>query len=244
MTAAACNEWRETCDQEKEHRRRSQARLGIKLSPRAKLAPVPGTMRSPPPTSIAHLFDSPRSTAKDDTRLAKPPGALSLGQFVADPSDAPVKAHNRQKIMLDYNFERGDHQIFPPVGPLEDPRQGRQRIRELKAQVSQEKAARRDAESRLQWHQEFSNDRECTIEALVRKYAVPKRLLDAQMPSPRIATLADPLAAAVLQSPCDSQQPVGFAWISQATPRPRLQHPTALDNGGRDAALHLAALRS
>ena len=197
VTVEACNAWRETIDAEKEHRRRSQARLGMRRpSPRAA-AP-----------QFAQQFSSPRSTAKEATVLAKQPGRPPLEQFIPNSSDVPNTANNRQKNLQDYNSERGDHNIFPPVGALEDPRQGRQRIRELKAQVNQEKQVRREAESRLQWHEEFNGDAECTIEALVRKYAVPKRLLDVSrtefpgpMSSPRIATLADPSATAALQSP-------------------------------------------
>ena len=142
MTVEACNAWRETIDAEKEHRRRSQARLGMRRpSPRAA-AP-----------QFAQQFSSPRSTAKEATVLAKQPGRPPLEQFIPNSSDVPNTANNRQKNLQDYNSERGDHNIFPPVGALEDPRQGRQRIRELKAQVNQEKQVRREAESRLQWHE-------------------------------------------------------------------------------------------
>ena len=214
VTVEACNAWRETIDAEKEHRRRSQARLGMRPSPRAT-APETRAMRSTPPSQFAQQFASPRSTANEATVMAKQPGRPPLEQFIPTSSDVPNKANNRQKTTLDYNSERGDHEIFPPVGALEDPRQGRQRIRELKAQVNQEKQARRQAESRLQWHEEFNGDAECTIEALMRKYAVPKRLLDVSrpefpgpMPSPRIATLADPSATVALQSPRKQ-----FSWL-------------------------------
>tara|TARA_B100000795_G_scaffold186577_1_gene141807 strand:- start:200 stop:943 length:744 start_codon:yes stop_codon:yes gene_type:complete len=231
VTVEACNAWRETIDAEKEHRRRSQARLGMRPSPRAT-APETGAMRSTPPSQFAQQFASPRSTAKEATVMAKQPGRPPLEQFIPSSSDVPNKANNRQKIIMDYNFESGDHQIFPPVGALEDPRQGRLAIRELKAQVTQEKQARRQAESRLQWHQEFNGDAECTIEALMRRYAVPKRLLDVSrtefpgpMPSPRVEGsvppwlgLADPSATAALQSP-RMQQPVGFSWIAQVDTR-------------------------
>ena len=233
VTVEACNAWRETIEQEKEHRRRSQARLGMRRSPRTSAggasprttAPETGAMRPTPPRPFAQQFASPRSTAKEAaTVLVKQPGRPPLG--IPTSSDAPKKANDRQKVMLDYGSERGGHQIFPPGGALEDLRQGRQRIRELKAQVSEEKEARRQAESRLQWQEEFNSDPDCTIDALMRKYAVPKRLLPdlsrtaelpgPPMPSPRIATLSDLSATAALHLQSHVPSPrtpvAGFSW--------------------------------
>lgn len=227
VTVEACNAWRETIEQEKEHRRRSQARLGMRRSPRTTApsprttAPETGAMRPTPPRPFAQQFASPRSTAKEvATIMVMQPGRPPLG--IPTSSDAPNKANDRQKVILDYGSERGGRQILPPGGALEDLRQGRQRIRELKAQVNQEKEARRQAESRLQWQEEFNGDDDCTIDALMRKYAVPKRLLPdlsrttelpgPPMPSPRIATLSDPSATAALQSPRTQQPVAGFSW--------------------------------
>ena len=119
VTVEACNAWRETIEQEKEHRRRSQARLGMRRSPRTSAggasprttAPETGAMRPTPPRPFAQQFASPRSTAKEAaTGLVKQPGKPPLG--IPTSSDAPNKANDRQKVILDYGSERGGHLKF------------------------------------------------------------------------------------------------------------------------------------
>ena len=231
-TAQALNVWRETCAQEKEHRRASLSKLGLKAL--VHQPPAKGTIRSDPPLRYSYLFASPRATTAQEAALMhKQPGALPIRYLIPDPDDPVDKTYNRKKSEFDYSDDsRGDHEIFP-----RDHRDvGRKKIRDLKAQVppllamaqwhdslasnapprvartraqvSHEKQARRDAERRLQWHQEFGGD-------------VP-------MPSPRVATLAEPAAsAALLHSGMLSPRgvPEGFAWVSQVALPERRELP-------------------
>ena len=62
--------------------------------------------------------------------------------------EAPVKVHNRKSFQgLLSDSAAGDPQILPP----EERENKRKQIRALKAQLSHERQARRDAEQRLQY---------------------------------------------------------------------------------------------
>lgn len=189
-TAQALNEWRETCEQEKYVRKLAAEKLGYKLPP--VRMPPPGVMRSQPPSHLSYLFASPRSTYQMSTAMAPRPAPMDLAKLSADTSQPVSKIYNRKKETWDFDYGRGDHQIFP-----EDPRKAdRKKIQQLKAQVALEKQARREAERKLMWQHELEG----------AAAAAPGNL------SPRtITTLADPMAQAAMQSPRYN----GFSWISQ-----------------------------
>ena len=130
-TAQALNVWRETCAQEKEHRRASLSKLGLKAP--VHQPPAKGTVRSDPPLRYSYLFASPRATTAQEAALMhKQPGALPIRYLIPGPDDPVDKTYNRKKSEFDYSDDsRGDHEIFP-----RDHRDvGRKKIRDLKAQV-------------------------------------------------------------------------------------------------------------
>lgn len=94
---------------------------------------------------LAHIYLTPPTTYQHFCSAMPDPGPPSLEQHIF-----PQYVHGKKKFLLDWNFDRGDHDLFPRPPPPDKGRiQQRDQIRHLRHQVHLERKAREDAAVRL-----------------------------------------------------------------------------------------------
>ena len=139
-----------------------------------------------PPAYLSQCFMSPRSTYQHMMAHVPAPPPVRL-RPIEDDGPASTK-HNRQKNNFDWNDEKNDHQMFPPVGPEPHPLIGkkqtsREQIRALRAKLAAERTARRAVEGRLAGLTDAANTPRGTA-ALTPRAPQPPTPRD-QAPTPR-----------------------------------------------------------